>query len=169
MAKYLEINNGRTKEVQPVNTSAGAGDAAKIPELDAVGRLSETMMPIGFGDDATALVASETLSAGDLVNVFDDTGTAKMRKADATTAGKEADGYVLSAVTVATSGTIYYEGVITGMVGLTIGARYYLDGATPGGIVSTPPSTSNNVVQYIGRAISATEITFEPDAGIILV
>jgi len=169
MAKYIEQNNGRLQEVQPVNTSAGAGDAAKIPQLDAAGLLSSTMMPAGFGDDTVSIVASETLSAGDLVNIFDDTGTAKMRKADTTTAGKEADGFVLSAVTATESGNCYFEGVITGLSTLTAGTRYYADGTTPGGIVDTVPSTTGNVVQYIGRAISTTSLTFEPDAGIILV
>lgn len=52
------------------------------------------------------------------------------------------------------------------VVGLTVG-RYYLD-TTAGGITATPPSATNNVSQYVGKAISATELNFEPDDGVIV-
>jgi len=169
MAKYLEATAaGVVQEVQPVNTSAGAGDAAKIPELDAAGKLDASMIPAGFGGDVETVVASENLAANDLVNIWDDAGTRKMRKADASL-GRLADGFVLAAVIAAASGSCYMDGTITGMTGLTIGSRYFLSGAAAGTATLTAPTTSTHHVQDVGKAISATELSFEPGRSIIRV
>jgi hypothetical protein len=99
--------------------------------------------------------------------VWDDSGTLKIRKADATTAGKEANGYVLASVSSGAEGTVYFEQVITGLSGLTLGAVYYLS-TTAGAITTTAPSGSGNVVQRIGRAVSTTEVLFQPQEPITL-
>src|SRR5882757_9494798 len=93
MAKYLTNASGTVTEVATPTTSAGAGDSGKIPSLDAGGKLDSSFMPTGIAADTAAITASEALSAGDLVNVWNSTG-AKVRKADASTAGKEAHGFV---------------------------------------------------------------------------
>ena len=79
-------------------SSAGAGDTGKLVALDSSGRIDLTMMPVGITADVAALTTSEALSAGDFVNIWNSTG-AKARKADATVAGKEAHGFVLGAIT----------------------------------------------------------------------
>ena len=163
MAKYLSHNAGVLQEVQPVNTSAGAADAAKIPELDASGRLDATMMPVGVGPDTAAINASENLAAGAMVNVFDNGGSVGVRNADSTTAGKETNGFVLAAVTASNPAQVFFEGIVTGLSGLTPGALYYTS-TTAGGVTTTVPSASGNVVQSVGRALSATELSFEPSA-----
>jgi hypothetical protein len=165
--KFLRILAGVIGELEALVTSAGAGDAGKIPALDATGKLDNSLMPVGIGADSKTLAASENLAAGDLVNVWNDSGTAKARKADATTAGKEANGFVLAAVTSGNNATVYFDGTNTQLSGLTPGAVYYL-AATAGGITNTPPSASGNVVQRVGRALSATELTFEPGEPITL-
>jgi hypothetical protein len=165
--KFLRILAGVISELEALVTSAGAGDAGKIPALDATGKLDNSLMPVGIGADSKILVASENLAAGDLVNVWNDTGTAKARKADATVAGKEANGFVLAAVTSGNNATVYFDGTDTQLSGLTPGAVYYL-ATTAGGVTATPPSGSGNVVQRVGRALSATELTFEPGEPITL-
>jgi hypothetical protein len=164
---FLRLVAGRLVEVLGIQASAGAGDAGKIPALDASGKLDPTMMPVGVGADTKALVASEALSAGNLVNVWNDTGTPKARKADGTTAGKEANGFVLAAVDQDATATVYLEGTITGLSGLTPGARQYLH-TTAGGRTETAPSGSGNVVQSVGVALSATELSFEPQEPVTL-
>ena len=84
-----------------------------------------------------------------------------MRKADATSPGKTADGFVIAAVSSGATGTAYFEGTNTQLTGLTPGAAYYLS-TTAGGVTTTPPSTSGQVVQFIGKALSDTELSFEP-------
>lgn len=160
--KFLRNIAGRITEVVATVVSAGAGNDGDIVALDSTGRLDNSVMPVGIGADTKSITASENLSAGDWVNIWNDAGTTKVRKADATTEGKEADGFVLSAVTSGNPATVYFEGTNNQNSGLTLGARYYLS-TTAGGETATAPSTSGNVVQYLGKAVSATEISFEPD------
>lgn len=143
----------------PVNTSAGAADAGKLPKLDAGGKLDTTMMPSGLGADTGTFIASENISAGNLVNLWNDAGTVKVRKADATSAGKEAHGFCTSAITSGASGIVTFDGTISGLSGLTLGKQFL--SATPGASTATAPSGTGNVVQVVGFAKSATELVFE--------
>lgn len=168
--KYLKNNAGVVTEEASVQTSAGAGDAGKIPALDSAGKLDSTMMPTGIGADTSSIATSENIAASDIVNVHDSTG-AKVRKADASGGvAKMGIGFVLAAVTSPAAATVYKEGTITGLSGLTIGSRYYLSHSTPGGIVLAGglTTTAGHIVQYIGYAISATELVFEPSDPIVL-
>lgn len=166
--KYLDLNaNGSIQEVISTDASAGAGDAGEIVALDSTGRIDQSMMPVGLGADIANLVTSESLSAGDYVNVYDDTGTPTARKADATTVGKEADGFVLEAVTSPAAVNVYFEGTNDQVTGQTVGATVFLQ-TTAGGGAATVPSASGNVVQRLGRALSATAVSFEAAAPITL-
>jgi hypothetical protein len=155
--KVLRLISGRLTETEAITTSTGSGDAGKIPALDGGGQLDITFMPSGLGPETVSVTASETLSAGNLVNLWDDAGTIKVRKADATTVGKEAHGFVLAGISSSASGNVYLSGTVTGLSSLTLGGRYYL-GTTAGAITTTAPSTSGNVVQPVGVAISATAL-----------
>ncbi len=162
---FLRQVGGVLTEILGIQTSAGAGDAGKIPALDATGRFDTTMMPIGVVADTKIIVASEALAAGDFVNVWNSTGS-KARKADATTAGKHAHGFVLTSVSNGGNATVYFEGINTQVTGQTPGDVFLL--TTAGTAGATAPSTSGNIVQRIGVAISATEINFEGAAPITL-
>lgn len=151
--------------VNAKSTSAGAGDAGKVVALDGSGRIDSTMMPVGIGADTAVIQASENLAAGDLVNVWNSAG-AKVRKADATSAGKEAHGFVLAAVTAGQNATVYFEGTNTGVSGQTAGPVFL--STTPGVATSTPPSAAGNVVQRVGFAIGATAINFTAGEPVVL-
>jgi hypothetical protein len=168
--KFLNVDTatGRIKQEVAVTASAGAADASKIPALDSGGKLDATMMPAGLGTDSrSGILASEAIAAGALVDVYNNAGVLNVRNASATASGKEADGFTLAAIASGASGTVYFEGTITGLTGLTIGGRCYL-GTAGGAVVQTPPAASGNVLQFVGVALSATEVTFEADDGIIL-
>lgn len=62
--KYIKQSSGSLVEEAAIQSSAGAGDAGKIPALDAAGRLDNSMMPAGIGADTAAITASENLAAG---------------------------------------------------------------------------------------------------------
>jgi hypothetical protein len=166
--RFLNIVAGRIQQIVALVVSTGAPDAGRIVATGADGRLDETLMPVGIGADIAVLPASEILAGGDFVSIWNDAGTAKARKADATTAGKEAQGFVLDGASAGANATVYFEGRNTSLTGLTAGARYYLSAAAPGGVTTTPPSAAGNVVQYIGTAYSATELAFEATDGIII-
>jgi hypothetical protein len=159
--KYIKDDSGRLTEQAAVQTSAGAGNAGNLVALDSSGKLDITMMPTGVTAEAKTVVASEALSSGDLINLWNDGGTSKMRKADATTAGKEADGYVLAAVSSGASGTAYFDSINTGVSGLTIDTIHFLS-TTAGGVTATAPSASGNVVQEIGKTTATGELIFRP-------
>ena len=157
--RYIKDVAGTLSEQEALTASAGAGDAGKIPALDAAGRLDQSMMPVGIGADTASIVTSENLAAGDYVNVWNNTGAFNVRKADASTAGKEAHGFVLAAVTAPAAATVYFEGPNTQVSGQTPG-KVFLS-TTPGLGTATAPSASGNVVQQIGVATSATVVNFE--------
>lgn len=164
--KYLKNSSGQIAEEAAIQSSAGAGDAGKIPALDSAGRLDTSMMPVGIGADTKSIVTSENLAAGDLVNVYNNGGTLNARKADATN-GRRAHGFVLAATTSPASATVYFEGTITGLTGLTPGSTMYVS-ATAGVATATAPTTAGYISQEIGAALTSTEISFEPQQPITL-
>ena len=164
--KFLRLVNGVLTEIFGVQTSAGAANAGDLVSLDDTGRIHNSMMPVGIGADTSTVTASEALAAGDWVNIWNDAGTAKVRKADATTAGKEVHGFVLSAVTSGNPATVYFEGTNTQVTGQTPGPVFLQTTAGRGG--TTIPSASGNVVQQIGVAVSATAVNFERGAPVTL-
>ena len=159
-AKYIAQTSGGLAEVEGLQSSAGAGDAGKIPALDSGGKIPVSMMPAGVGIEVLSLTASENLSAGDLINVWNDSGTAKARKADASNAYR-AHGFVLSSVTSGQTASVYTDGKITGLTSLTRGATYYLAGSA-GAVTATIPTTATHIAQAVGFASSDTEIVFNP-------
>lgn len=167
MAKYLENNAGQIREVSGLTTSSGAGDAGKIPQLDSSGRLDNSLMPTGIGADTEVMATSENLSSGELVNIWNDGGTRKARKADASN-GRRAHGFVLAGTTSPNNATVYFSGDITGLTSLTPGNPMYLSGTTAGAATATAPSTAGQISQEIGIAISATAISFEAQQPITL-
>lgn len=154
--KYLNLNGGDIQQYESVNSSAGAGDANKVVSLNASGKIDETML----NDTPSAVMtASEDLAAGDFVNIWNDAGTEKIRKATNTGIGTKAHGYVESAILEDADGVVTLgEGVLAGFTGLTRGATYFL--GTSGGkvLAGALPSSTSNIVQELGVAKSETEI-----------
>lgn len=165
--KFLRMVAGKFTEVLGIQVSAGVANAGDIVALNDQGKIDETMMPPGIGAEVKILTASEALAAGDFINIWSDAGTAKMRKADATVAGKQADGYVLAAVTSGATGTAYTDGINNQCTGLTPGADVYLQ-TTAGKVGGTIPAAAGNVVQRVGKALSATEVQFSPSEPVTL-
>ena len=165
--KYLFNNGGVSTEKAALQVSTGASDAGKLVALNDTGVLDESVLPVGIGADTASVAASENLAAGDLVNIWDNAGTANARKADGSTPGKEAQGFVLAAVTAPALATVYFAGTNTQMTDLTPGRRF-LSVTVPGKTQSTAPTTAGQVSQIVGFATSATEMTYQPRDLIVL-
>lgn len=163
--KFLRFVAGAFQEVLGVQVSTGAANAGDIPSLDDNGRLDNSMLPVGIGADTKVIQASEALAAGDFVNVHN-SGGARVRKADATTAGKEAHGFVLAAFGSGANATVYFEGTNNQVTGLTPGPVFLQ--TTAGVAGATVPSATGNVVQRLGVAVSATEVNFEAGPAVTL-
>lgn len=168
--KYLALDatTSLPKEIAGLQTSAGVGSAGSIPALNSSGVIDATMMPPGVEVLAQSFPTSENLAAAAMVNIFNSTGTATARNANATDATKPANGFALASSTSPAANTVYFPGaLVTGLSGLTIGAPVFLSAATSGAVTSTAPSAAGNLVQQLGWALSATEMMFFPMTGII--
>ena len=160
--KFLQVGTtGNLEEKEAIVVGGSAENAGSIVALDENGKLDDTVMPVGIGAETKVITASENLSANDVVNIYDDAGTVKVRKANATDDTKPAHGYVKDAVTSGSQAVVYTDGYLPG-TGLTIGSKYFLSAETPGGVTTTPPSATGNIAQVIGVAVSTTDIKFEP-------
>ena len=151
--------------VNSKTTSAGAGDTGKVVALDATGRIDSSMMPVGIGADTQSITTSEAIAAGAFVNIWNSTG-AKLRNADATVSGKEAHGFVLVGAASGALAIVYFEGTNTAVTGQTPGLVYL--STTPGVATLTAPSASGNIVQNVGFCAGATTINFQSQLPITL-
>lgn len=156
--KFQSINatSGREQLVTALETTTGAPDANKIIQTTTDGKIHLSLMPVGIGPDTTVVLASEDLSAGDYVNIWNDAGTPKARLADASNT-RPAHGYVKSAFLTSANATVYFEGANDGQTGLTPGARYFL-GTAGNATITVPVSPASNLHQFLGIAINATTI-----------
>lgn len=159
--RFFTLVAGKIRAIAAIVTSAGSADAGKIIAAGSDGKLHSSFLPTGIGANTVTVIASEALAAGKLVNLWVDAGVVKARLADNTNK-REAWGYVKESIAADASATIYrLNTVMAGQTGLTPGADQWL--GTAGGLIAVPLDESdaaNNgkLVQYIGRAVSATEV-----------
>lgn len=154
----ISATSGKREEANAATVSTGVPTAGQIIATNAAGQLDSSFLPPGIGDDAKMINATEDLSAGDFVNVFDDGGTPGVRLADRTN-GRQADGFVLEAVTTGSLAEVLFEGTNNALTGLTIGSRQFL--GTAGSPEETFTTTGGEILQCLGVACSATELNFE--------
>ena len=159
--KFWALVNGFLQGITSVQVG-GAGSENKIASLDATGRWDISTMPIGVGAELDNVLLSESVSQGDLINFWTDTGNViKARKADASS-NKKCSGFAMEAGSASATIKIGRPSQsITGLTSLIPGSDYFLD-STAGKITNTPLNTSGYISQYIGNAKSATELTFTP-------
>lgn len=104
------------------------------------------------GSGFPSLLASETLTAGDFVNVF----SGGVRRASNDDLTKQAHGFVSQSRVATNPVVVFYSGLNTNLAGLTTGAKYYL--GTTGAETATPIQTTGRISQEIGVAISPTAL-----------
>ncbi len=161
LQKIIALVSGRLAQISPLQASAGSASAGAIVALNSAGQVDSSMLGASSGEASVSVVASEAISAGAIVNIWSNAGVATARNADNTTAGKEATGFALAAIASGATGTVTLQGVVTGLTGLTPGAYQWL--GTVGGVSASPPTTTGNINQIIGTALTATSLMFRPD------
>lgn len=166
--KYVKLDGGLLSEGQSLAATAGAGSDGRIVALDAGGRLDLDMMPVGVLPETITVPTSENLAVGNLVNLYSATGTLTARKADNSN-GRDVDGFVLAITTSPNDAIVYLAGNITGLSGRTIGAVQWL--GTAGALVEVGalPTGAGKRIQIVGKALSTTEVTFEPQDPVLLI
>jgi len=162
--KYIALVSGFLKQI----TAAVTSTADSVVATDGTGKIDSSFLPAGLGVDTITATASEAISAGAFVDLYLAGGVLKARNADASTTGKFADGFALSAISSGASGSITLAGQNNSLSALTIGSDYWLDPAVPGGATATPPSTSGQTSQYLGVALSAAILDFHKVPPVLL-
>jgi hypothetical protein len=167
IVKVFELDNGGWIQRQYTGTTLLDLDASTITH----GTMSGTL--IGDGSlpidkiSGTPIVASETLLAGDLVNVYNTGGLFRMQKANAGTSLKPASGFVLAGVTNGAIGFAYSAGYNPYVTALTPGIQFLTNVAGKCG--TTPPGTVGSLIQSVGFAGAATVLNFTSGQPIYIV
>lgn len=107
------------------------------------------------------VTATENISYGAAINLYNNAGTINVRNANATDNTKPCRGFCSNSNGIA-AGQVGEVQVNTGVVsitGLTPGSNYYLS-TTSGLIAPTPAVATGNIEQYAGFAISNTVLLF---------
>jgi hypothetical protein len=168
--RFISLVNGIKTSLTAITASAGVSDGGKIVATNqTTGKLDMTLMPSGIGAETDAIVADVGgLTSGDMVNIYSNGGTLTARKADATTEGKHAHGFVTDTVTAGNNATVHRPGQTnSGLTGLTVGNVYFLS-VTAGAVTDIPPEDVGNIVQSLGIAMSATTLAFNPSEAVTL-
>lgn len=169
MSNFITINtSGQQAEKAPTVQSTGVANAADIVGLDSSGRLDPSVLPVGVGPTTVTVPASEALAAGAWVNLWLNSGVENARNADASGGyGKKVDGFVLSAVASGANALVYTAGLNNARSGLTTNSIYFLSASAAGGDTATPVTASGQILQVVGKAVSATAIAFQKTEPVI--
>jgi hypothetical protein len=127
-----------------VDAAAASAAAALQSELNA--------------SDSELIEVGENLFAGALVNIYY-APEAMARLADASTYGKEAMGFVSSAVLTGGVARVFASGNNTHVTGLVPGPQFL--STAPGLATQTSPDSSGNIVQRVGFASRANNLNFQ--------
>ena len=158
--RFLRYLNGKPSESDALQASTGVSDADKIVATGADGKLDVSLMPSSITVQTKIAPASEDLAAGDLINLWDDSGAVKARLADASTS-RPAHGYIKAGALTGANATVYLEGVNDQLSGLVAGDVWL---GESGAVTQTAPASgSGGISQLVGTALSATEMDFEKE------
>ena len=125
-----------------VLTDNGSGSD---PSFQALSALANTM----------SVTVTETIAAGAMINLWASTGL-KVRNADNTDATKQADGFALTGAASGAITVVIGSAPNTQQTSLTVGTRYFL--GTAGAVTATAPTSSGDLVQSLGIAVTTTEL-----------
>lgn len=155
MAKYQTFDDSTQtqKEVAFVSTG-GSGNANKAVQLNSDGFIDPTMIADAEVKSGNAF---EAITAKQLV-YFKTDGT--VAKASGAVGGHKAQGWAANSASVGQPVTVYQEGTIGGLTGLTAEKNYFLSAMTAGAYTDTAPTGSGELLQTIGVALSTTELNF---------
>lgn len=165
--------SGIPAELQPVFDELYLGLNQIIRALTSncgIGPQIPSQWPVIAGNSLTLLagnlnrfyvVASETISYGAAINLWNNAGVINARNANATTYLKPCQGFctLATGIIAGSIGEVQLNAGIARLSGLTIGANYYLSG-TDGLLTSAPLVGAGNIEQFCGVAIDATHLSF---------
>ena len=168
MAKFIKVGTNGLYTQENTVEIGGAENAGKVVHLTSSGVLDETVMPSGIGVDTLVYIASENLSANEIVNIYNNDGTITVRKADAGVNNYAASGYVKEAVTSGENATVYINGICPGTFAVSDVDKPVFLSDTAGGTTLTMVSGTGKIHQIIGTVVSTTGFNFVRQSPILL-
>ena len=162
--KVLTLNtDGSLLEIAPDLTSGGASSSGHIPALDANGKLNVSFMPTGIGGDTLTATATETITVGSFVNIYNNGGVLSVRNAIAADNTKPANGFVLTGYTSTQAALVYLQGAdnliaLGTFIAANVGTKVFLSPTVAGGCQIAIPTTTGQIAQVLGtiETVAAT-------------
>lgn len=159
------------------NLGFGVGTSGQVLTTNGAGIATWATVASSNSGPSTSytFTANETLSAGNLISIIPSGSSfmpsgynMRIMQASMDSAKQlPAEGWVTTSITSGNTGTAYLGlGIITGLSNLTPGYSYFL--STIGGITTVIPSGTGQLLQIVGKALSTTELFFNPYEPIIL-
>ena len=166
--KYVSLDNdGEFQYTQSINSSAGSGDANKIVSTGSDGKLADSLLPAGIGQNSQMFIAKEALEANKMVNIYRGVhqgGNENLCRKSDNTNGRAAHGYVKKAYAENASAEIFFDGNIPfGGSAFNVGDDGFL--GTDGGVITTslnPNTTTGKMFQNVGTFIDIGTLHFAP-------
>lgn len=115
-----------------------------------------------FSPNRYYALASEDISYGYAVNIWNDAGTLKLRKANATNNTKPCHGFctTTNGILAGQYGEVILNfGLLVAVAGLTAGTRYFLS-TTDGLLTAAAPVAAGNIEQPLGIAMDSSALLF---------
>ena len=134
--------------------------AVAISQLyKAVLALIQEQTPYATGGNVRAVIASSAIAYGEPVNLYSNSGVLNAQPASSTPTVAPCHGFCTSLTGIASGSTgLVVRGalILSGLSGLTLGSNYWLAGA--GAIATVADTAAGHIEQYLGVALSATEL-----------
>ena len=140
LRKPIVLNAGQFEELQSGDTLDASTSDKEVVSLTNNNGSTVSKGDLGYIDAADGFDLADASAAG--------TADAICVVSDAT-------------IATATAGNVQLDGILTGLSLTTAGAIQYLDTATPGGIVESPPTGAGNFIKQIGTAFSTTDLMIQ--------
>ena len=147
-------------------TSQVAADTAKLNFIRSSSNTDKVWVRVTIL--AVSITASEAIAANAFVNVYSSGGSTRVRNAIASDSAKFATGFVAAAIASGDTGTITSIGLNSGVAVGAPASEVWLSDVVPGGIATTPPSSSGSIIQPLGPAIPGVGVLFFPQARVLL-
>lgn len=143
-----------------VNWFSVSIDSGGIITLSPNSIINSSPNDLNVSGETISLTAGENVVFGDICYIKSD---GKMWKADANASGKFPAQFMAASIIAAdATGIFFVKGIARNDAWtLTLGGALYLS-TTAGGITQTAPSSTNDCIQVLGFALSATNILFNP-------
>lgn len=165
--RYITLVNGLRTLVSAITQSVGNASGFKIVATRVDGKIDPTFLPPEVEVQTEAIAAAEAIGAGRFINIYNDAGIRKIRNADASN-GREAHGFVLSAVAIGEIGTVYKSGANTALSGNS-GAKLFLSATSAGeGSSSAPDLAAGVIIQTLGFFDDGNSFTFRYESPVVV-